>query len=166
MKALLLTLVTFAAFNSQASFTPFPHLFTANILKIDRLEGNEFPNSTIGTIQINKTMKTASLVVYTNKECPKDQFCTLEISGDLIELPIVKVIHGYCGEVTYIAEEDKRPVDGLYQGLLITDNSKNKCGFNDQTFVQLTKVWPGRGFTQGQTITIFTAEKFVEAMPY
>lgn len=169
MKTLILSLIAVVAVNANARSIQFPfeHLKIAEIQKIERIQGDNLPGtSSGGNISINLTKRTVQLMTYIQPECNPFHFCPAVIYAHTVELPLVKTIKGACG-TTYIAREDKRPVDGLLQELTVVDYSSSTCHFVTPDFSAAIyrTVNGGRG-GKVETLTNIEAGKFEEMMPY
>lgn len=126
-------------------------------LATERLDGS-------GLVYINHTQNTATLQLNRKFYCPPGRFCAQVMPAPvIITLPIKKVSEGACNSIIYVAAEDKRPVDGMYQGLRITDNKRfsESClntRFVDSTFVEYKTISPGFGAPVVETLSTFVAK--------
>lgn len=123
----------------------------------ERLDGT-------GQVYINRTTNKATLKLGRKFYCPPNQVCA-EVMPEpvVIELPIIKINAGECNSVIYVAQIDKRPVDGMYEGLRITDNRRfyetcRTVRAIDPTVVEYKTISPGMDGPAVETNSTFVAK--------
>lgn len=79
-----------------------------------------------GVIQFNSAKNEVSLLVTGSNSCPAGAVCVWNPSV-YTSLPVVEAKADACGVITYVASQDKRPVDGNFEKLTITDFQYSIC---------------------------------------
>ena len=82
-----------------------------------------------GTVVLNLSSKTLDLTLFTAMpRCLPPRMCPMYMPAPImISLPIVSVRTDDCGTVIVKAREDRRPVDGGLQTLVLRENGMNHC---------------------------------------
>ncbi len=133
------------------------HIHPNSYLNGEKLDGT-------GLVYINHTQKTATLQLNRRFFCPPGRFCPQVMPEPvMITLPIKKVSEGACNSVIYVAVKDKRPADGNYEGLRITDNRRfyetcRSVRAVEPTYVEYKTISAGFGGPVVETLSTFTAK--------
>lgn len=162
--ALVLALVSLASVNAFAA----PKSARIVHMNIDRdaFGGRRFVG---GSVSVDLVRREANLhLLPAQIKCPKGRVCPAMIFAPVdISLPLVSKKTGRC-EVTYVAETDRRMVDGLRQRLTIVDNASANCmRIPEQRVEAVEVIYQTAGQTRTgaiKTYSTFGAEPFVSAM--
>lgn len=128
--ALVLIGISFVAANSHArslhpdTFAKKAELVTWNFAKNSILKNQEILG---GVVKVNNVTKQASILFELANNCPPNAYCIEIVRAHTLELPIVSVKKNSCGEITYTAEKNMMPVDGLHKKLEIRDTTFSVC---------------------------------------
>lgn len=81
-----------------------------------------------GVVTVDRTEKRVTLSVNQAPSCPAGAMCPQYLVQILdVELPIVSIMTDGCHNRIIVAREDRRPVDGALQSIMITDHSTSTC---------------------------------------
>ena len=135
MKKIILTLLFVFCGVSSANATslhPDTFLQSANLLTWDFDVDSHLRHLDVtdGTLTVNPVSKVASLTFNLANHCPPNAYCLhyLPYAPDYkIQLPITKTSKDRCGVVTYVAERNMMPADGVHEKLVIKDTSFSVC---------------------------------------
>ena len=96
--------------------------------QLDPIHTQSYASPVHGTIVLDLGAKTAELTVNYRRSCPPRMACPAVMPAPrVVTVPITHVTTDTCGSVVYHASRDKRPVDGVFSALTITDNTGNRC---------------------------------------
>jgi hypothetical protein len=128
MKNFVLILMALTAINAFANLPQKlgrSSITTANINTEWFANVGEFKG---GHVEVNSTLKTVKLLVFTGAVCPPGMACAQSVSTTIdVTLPIVSIETDSCGSVFTKALKDDRPVDGLLKMIEVCDNTQNTC---------------------------------------
>ncbi len=137
MKNLIILMALLSSFTVAArSIHPLTYVLTAELTEAMSIDDNSYlKNMRIhgGSVQVKQLRREIVLTIQYAPECPAGLVCTLALANHEITLPLVGQKYDSCGNTTYIAKRDLRPVDGALELLSVTDHTDNKC----PTFVAL-----------------------------
>lgn len=127
MKKLLVTIATLSVIitsSAEARSLELP-LLTAKLTQFNVDPKLYYGSDKIesGHVVISKVNKTITLQLNRSYYCPYEVCPAVMPTPIVIQLPIKSLSTSRCGQVMYIASEDKRPVDGQLQTLTVVDNS-------------------------------------------
>lgn len=162
--ALVVALVSLASVNAFAA----PK--SARIVRMN-VDPNAFSarHFVDGSITIDLVRREATLHLLPEQmRCPKGRACAQMIFAPIeVRLDIVSKKTGRC-EVTYVAESDRRMVDGLRQRLTIVDNAAMNCArIPEQRVAAVEVIYETAGRTRTgaiKTYSTFGAKPFVSAL--
>ncbi|HAZ13436.1 MAG: hypothetical protein A2X86_14570 [Bdellovibrionales bacterium GWA2_49_15] len=110
-----------------------------------------------GTVSVNAVSKIISIRFDLRNNCPPHAFCIAYIPTKEVTLPLKKVVTDSCGSVTYTAELNKLPVDGIHEKIVVTDVSQSIC---EMVYVAPTMITYSEGYFNHQD------GKFVKTKSY
>lgn len=129
-------IVLLASVSTQArSIHPLTYVLSADIESMD-IDQNSYLNEMAlygGVVKVKQIRKELSLELNYAPVCPPNMMCPAVLSVHEITLKLTSQVTDHCGNVSYIAERDMRPVDGIMEKLVVTDYTNNIC----PTFVAL-----------------------------
>jgi len=117
--ALALVLGSSSALAASADFTRL-NLQPGGYLQQNRV--------TSGQIIVDTENKALTIVAQPAFYCPPGKFCAQVMPPALLlSVPLKSISTGPCGETIYSGSQDERPVDGLFQSIVVIDNKNLFC---------------------------------------
>ncbi|MFT6070707.1 MAG: hypothetical protein ACJAT2_001330 [Bacteriovoracaceae bacterium] len=137
MKNLIILMALLSTFTVSArSIHPLTYVLTAELTEAMNIDDNSYlKNMRIhgGSVQVKQLRREIVLTLNVAPDCQAGMVCPAVLTDHVITLPLVSQKYDECGNTTYIAKKDLRPVDGAMELLSVTDHTDNKC----PTFVAL-----------------------------
>jgi len=129
-------IVLLASLSTQArSIHPLTYVLSADIETMD-IDQDSYLNEMAlygGVVKVKQIRKELSLELNYAPKCAPNMACIEVLLIHEINLKITNQVTDRCGNTSYIAERDLRPVDGVKEKLVVTDYTNNIC----PTFVAL-----------------------------
>lgn len=127
MKTMIATLLTLFALNAEAR--SMKTSLDANIIshRFDPrspLSELEITSSKVSIDFINDSIKLQFTLPWS---CPPNALCAMVMPMRFFEVANMTIEQNECGETQYIAQEDDRPADGMFQRIVITDLTTSIC---------------------------------------
>lgn len=129
------------------SLHPLTFVLTAELNEAMNIDQNSYLNDMRiygGLIEVKQLKEEITLTFNVAPDCPAGMFCAAVLVPHVITLPLKSQTTDQCGNTTFIAKRDMRPVDGALEQIAVTDHTDNKC----PTFVAL----PATGITYETSI--------------
>lgn len=145
----LVVLVSLVSGSSFAAITDGPGVFTPGEVTIDDVNqakdaigapilftemdpASSLAGYNFGYVSINFTDNQIEVTLERKNRCVRDENrrCMPSVGMPIpyrIVLPLISQTVDQCGRTIYIAGEDMRPVDGMYQSLTVIDGRNNYC---------------------------------------
>jgi hypothetical protein len=131
MKNLILLMALISSFTVTArSLHPLTFVLTAELNEAMNIDQNSYlSNMRIygGKVQVHQLEKNISLTLNFAADCPAGMVCPMVLSQHVIKLAITRDATDNCGNRTFTASKDLRPVDGALEVLTVSDFTKNIC---------------------------------------
>ncbi len=138
-----------------------PKVVEAEIMRVEMDPSFPGGESIIGGfVRVNYEARTVRLTLERKFHCPPGRLCAMVMPHPVvIELPITDIRADRCGGTYVTAMEDKRPVDGAFQEIRVSDRSARVCGPTRgfDTHVMYTVETSGMGGQAGKAISEFDA---------
>lgn len=128
MKSLMIALAL--AFTAQANARSIIRYVGAELTTIHLAQGSHLASMDIrsGKIALDNLSSEVTLTLNPEFSCPSDQFCPMIALAPVeVTLPVISREVDSCGNVHYTAKKDQRPVDGMNQMIVVSDNRANRC---------------------------------------
>lgn len=112
------------------SIHPLTYVLTAELTEAMNIDDNSYlKNMRIhgGKVEVKQLRKEIVLTLNVAPDCQAGMVCPAVLNEHVITLPLVGQKYDGCGNTTYIAKRDMRPVDGALELLSVTDHTDNKC---------------------------------------
>jgi hypothetical protein len=104
-------------------------------------------NVVSANIKVDIPQNKVTLTLYT-QNCPKNALCMSPTQVTAVDLPVVTNDYDSCGVNVILASQDRRPVDGSLQTLVIRDNTQNLCP-TKKALLETEVVYETESFTRG-----------------
>jgi hypothetical protein len=126
MKSLLLSALVLMSSIQALAIVAGPKIFTA---PVSAQANSLFGDIASGDIQINLSDRELSLSITNAVNCAAHTRICLSARPRVtqIDLPVVSLKKGVCGDVIYTAFSDAMPVDGLRETIVVTDHTGPTC---------------------------------------